>query len=65
LVLRRVHDDAAKREIHAGRVPVVLRDVEAAQLWVQVGDPKASPRRVNLGKAAREEGAGGGKPVDR
>lgn len=63
-VVRGIGDDRAEREIGAGFVAGVARQVQAARVIVEVGDPQAFAGGVRIGDAAREEGARGGKTVE-
>ena len=60
----RVDHDRAKREIRPVLVPVVVREVKAVQVVVDMGDPQPLTARIALRHAARKECAGGGEAVE-
>ena len=63
-VLDRLDDDAAQRQRDAVLVALVTREMEAPRVAVEMDDQHAFMRRVQLGKAAREELARSGEPVE-
>ena len=62
-VKRGIGDDRADRELGAGRAAVMVRDVEAARLAVEMRHPQAFARRVGVGETACEEAPGGVEPI--
>jgi hypothetical protein len=55
-----IGDDRLQREVRAVSVAGMMREVDTARLVVGVRDPQLLASRVAVGKAASEEGAGGG-----
>lgn len=62
-VHRRVDHDRAEREIRSALVPIVVREMKAIQVVVDMGDPEPLTARIALRHAARKECAGGGEAV--
>src|SRR5205085_7194366 len=63
-MLRRVGDDVAQRKRGAALIAVVAREVQAAGMLVDMGDPQEFAPGVAIGNAAGEESAGSGEPVE-
>ena len=61
---RGIGDDPAERKIGAALVARMARQVEAVRLIIEMRDPQAFPRRIGIGHAAGEEGAGGSQAVE-
>jgi hypothetical protein len=59
-----VRNDLAHREVGAGLVAVVARQVEASRLIVDMSDPEALARWIGVGEAAGKEGLSGGEAVE-
>ena len=63
-MLGRIDDDFAQREVRSAGVPRMARQVEAARLLVEMGDPQALLARVLLGEATGEELSRRGQAVE-
>lgn len=60
----RVADNRAKREIGAGIIAGMPRQVETAGMVVQMRDPQAFPAGIGIRDAPGEEGARGRKAIE-
>ena len=59
-----IGDDRADREFGAALIALMARQVEAARLVIDMGDPQAFARGIAVGDAAGEERLGSGKPIE-
>ena len=59
----RVGDDRPDGKLSARRPAVMVRDVEAARLAVEVRHPQAFARRVGVGETACKEAPGRVEPI--
>ena len=54
----------AQREVGAGLVARIARQMQAARVVIDMRDPQALARRIAVGETAGEKFAGGGEAVE-
>ncbi len=55
---RGVGDNLPKRQIGPAKIAVMARQMNAARLVIDMGDPQMFPGRIGLGEAVGEEAPG-------
>jgi hypothetical protein len=60
----RIADDRTQREIHPGFVAVVMAEVQAVQLVIDMGDPQTLTPGIRFGDPAGKECPGCGEALE-